>query len=371
MRILMVTMFPPPITGSSLASKMLADGLCKKHKVKKMNMMINTSFGNLREQGSLSLIKLAKSVFKTAVFSGQILFGEKFDIVYMTPGQTPMGFLKFLTIMWATRFRSTPYVIHIHGSYFRSMLKNANSWTKKIIENSVKKSSGAIVLGDSLRPMFKDLLPEEKIYTCPNGVEMELFATEEEIAEKTKRWRNDDVIRIVFLSNLMESKGILDLFESIRILKKKGTKVHLDVAGAIEPDVKDKVNDFLSKLESEVRYHGILEGEEKKNLLLKNYLFCLPSKHPFGEGQPISILEAMANGCGIVATDHGGIKEILDKSYGLVVEKDNPEDLAKTIIKAWRKNDIPTYSWGQAKKTFSSKLFIERIEKLIKYIAES
>jgi len=369
MKILMVTMFPPPVTGSSLASKMLADGLCRKHKVKKLDMIINTSFGNLSEQGSISLVKLAKSVFKTFFFTTRTLFGEKFDIAYITPGQTVMGYLKFVPIMWAARFRSIPYVIHIHGAYFRNMLNNANGWKKEAIENSVKKSSGAIVLGDSLRSMFKEILPEEKIFTCPNGVEEDFFSTEEEILKKTKRWRNDDTIRIVYLSNLMESKGILDLFESIRILKRCRTKVHLDVAGAIEPDIQDRVKDFLKELESEVRYHGILEGEEKKRLLQRNYLFCLPSKHPFGEGQPLSILEAMANGCGIIATNIGGITEIFDRSYGFVVERGNPEDLAKTIIKVWGKNDIPSSSWNQAKKLFSANQFLERIEKAFQQIA--
>ncbi len=369
MNILMVTMFPPPVTGSSIASKMLADGLCKKHKIKKLNMIINTSFGNLSEQGSISLVKLTKSILKTFFFATRTLFGERFDIVYMTPGQTEMGYLKFVPIMWAARFRSIPYVIHIHGAYFRNMLNNANGWKKEAIKNSVKKSSGAIVLGDSLRSMFKGILPEEKIFTCPNGVEEDLFATEKEINEKIKRWEKDDTIRVVYLSNIMESKGILDLLESIRILKNKGTKVHLDVAGEIEPDIKERVKDYFSELEPEVRYHGVVEGREKKRILLLNYLFCLPTKHPFGEGQPLSILEAMANGCGIVATDLGGIREVLDKRYGFITERNNPKALANNIIKAWAKNDVPNFSWNQAKKSFSAKQFLERIEKTFQQIA--
>jgi len=63
---------------------------------------------------------------------------------------------------------------------------------------------------------------------------------------------------------------------------------------------------------------------------LRNYIFCLPTYYP-NEGQPISILEAMANGCAIVTTDHGGIKDVVTKENGIFVGKSNPCDLKNAL----------------------------------------
>lgn len=112
--------------------------------------------------------------------------------------------------------RKIPYVIHIHGGYFRKMYNITSGWKRKIIDKSLNGLAGAIVLGPSLRYMFEDLVPNDKIFVCENGVEDEIFATEEEIKDKIERWKNDDTIRIVYLSNLLKTKRILDLLEAVK-----------------------------------------------------------------------------------------------------------------------------------------------------------
>ncbi len=244
------------------------------------------------------------------------------------------------------------------------MYNGLRGWKKRIVDKSLRGLAGTIVLGPSLKYMFEDLVPDEKIFVCENGVEDEIFATEEEIKQKIERYKIDDTIRIVYLSNLLESKGILDLFEAVTIVGGQGKKIHLDVAGAIELAIEDRVKAYLEELGDTVTYHGVVEGKKKKELLLNNYIFCLPSKHPYGEGQPISILEAMANGCAIVTTDHGGIGDIVNEEYGVFVEKRRP----RSIANCFEELDCETKmikGWFEASQKYRKDQFVSRIERVL------
>ena len=361
----MITQFPPPITGVSLASQMLFEGLKKNHTIKKVNMIVDKSFGNLSDQGKVSFSKLMKSVYKIYHCVFKVICSSGLDTIYITPGQTVAGYLKYAPIMWAARIRKIPCFIHIHGGYFRTMYDGLRGWNKRAVDNSLKGLAGAIVLGPSLRYMFEDLVPNDKIFVCENGVEDEIFATEEEIRQKIERYKTDDTIRIVYLSNLMESKGILDLFEAVKMLRNRGEKIHLDVAGAIEPVIEARVREYLSELGDAVTYHGVVKGKKKKELLLNNYIFCLPSKHPYGEGQPISILEAMANGCAIVTTDHGGIRDIVNEECGVFVKKHDPQSIAEAFSERIYQESVILRTWKEANAKYRADKFCERIERIV------
>lgn len=360
MRILMIGPFPPPIHGMSLANRMLRDGLVERgHQVETLNTHTGTSFGNLKNQGRFTPIKLVGSVSQILKGLVRILFGPRLDVVYITPAQSEWGYLKYTPFIFSSANRGIRVFIHIHGGYFRTMVDASTGWKRGLIKKSLDRISGTIVLGPSLRYMFEGLVPDGKIFVCPNAVEDEIFATKEEIEEKITRWERDDTIRIVYLSNLMRSKGILDLLETVNGLKKEGLKVHLDVAGAIEPDVDLEVRRYLSELGEVVTYHGVVQGRQKKDLLLRNYVFCLPSKHPFGEGQPISILEAMANGCAIVTTNHGGVRDIVEESFNIFVGKKGIPTIAEALCST--RPNWALSAWEIACKNYRKNDFIDSL----------
>jgi glycosyltransferase involved in cell wall biosynthesis len=362
----MIGPFPPPIHGMSLANRMLRDGLVELgHQVETLNTRTEISFENLRDQGRFTPKRLATSVSQILKGILRILFGSRLDVVYITPAQSELGYLKYSPFIFSSAIRKTKVFIHIHGGYFRTMFDASKGWERRLIKKSLDLISGAIVLGPSLRYMFAGLIPEEKIFVCPNAVEDEIFATKEEIEEKISRWEKEDTIRIVYLSNLMRSKGILDLLEAVKNLKNEGIKVHLDVAGAIEPDVESEVRQYFSELERVVNYHGVVEGLKKKELLLRNYIFCLPTYYP-NEGQPISILEAMANGCGIVTTNHGGIKDVAEKAFSLFWDKgDNENQPLENVLKQI-KSYFSLFAWEAACKNYREMKFVNNIISFIK-----
>ena len=101
--------------------------------------------------------------------------------------------------------------------------------------------------------------------------------------------------------------------------------------------IKEAQNIFHSKiadndLSSVITYHGIVEGEAKSKLLSQANVFVLPSYYNI-EAQPITIIEAMAYGCAIYATEYRGIPEMLeDRVNGRFIKAMDSQDLMDKLL---------------------------------------
>jgi glycosyltransferase involved in cell wall biosynthesis len=83
-------------------------------------------------------------------------------------------------------------------------------------------------------------------------------------------------------------------------------------------------------LKNNFRLAGFVKDEDLPLYYNVADFFVLPSKS--GEGLPLVALEAMACGLPVIATNVGGIGEILMKDYGKLVPPNQPESLAKAIL---------------------------------------
>ena len=83
-------------------------------------------------------------------------------------------------------------------------------------------------------------------------------------------------------------------------------------------------------IEDNFRLAGFVADEDLPSYYNAADFFVLPSKS--GEGLPLVALEAMACGLPVIATDVGGISEILIEDYGKLVPPNKPEMLAEAIL---------------------------------------
>jgi glycosyltransferase involved in cell wall biosynthesis len=84
------------------------------------------------------------------------------------------------------------------------------------------------------------------------------------------------------------------------------------------------------ELEKNIKLLGFISDKELPAYYNAADFFILPSKS--GEGLPLVSLEAMACGLPIIATDVGGIKEIIEDKYGIIVPPDDPDSMEKAIL---------------------------------------
>lgn len=362
-KILMIGPFPGSLNGQTVANQTVYEGLKYKYNVDIINTLKESDFTDKSKQGKFILSKFLK-ILKELINENKKILKGKYDIVYMTSGQSFLGFMRFFPYMLTCIIKKIPYYNHIHGGYFRKMYDSQSSFKQKLLDFFIKKSSGMIVLGNSLKNIFEGILQEDKIYVCENGVQDDIIATEDEIKEKIERYNKDTKKRVLYLSNLMEEKGILDLLKVSE--KFNDVEIEFNLAGAIEPSIKDKVENYLKKYPNKIKYHGIVSGEEKKKLLLENYIFILPTYYS-NEGQPISILEAYATGCAVITDESiGGIKDIFESQKNGISCKNKDADDIFNKIKNINEEKYFEKNYKKLLEKYTKKKFIKRIERILK-----
>jgi glycosyltransferase involved in cell wall biosynthesis len=359
MNIVMIGPFPNPINGCSLANKILYRFL--QNSGNKITF-INTSTQTLSSrQGNFFSVKKFLSFLINYTDIHKII---KADVVYITPGQTFFGLTKYSPFMSFALLLNKPYVLHLHGNYLGNEYKQLKGLKKIIFKKYINKCSAAIVLSDSLRTNFKDLLHPSKVFVVENFVEDYLLT-------QPKNPKKTDVLKILFLSNLLREKGIIVLLESLNLLEKKGIKYEAHLAGHIENNLSNEINSYLINLKKNVTYHGPIYGEKKHNLLEYCNVFVLPTYYSM-EGQPISILEALATGNIIITTKHAGIPEIVGDKHGYFIPLKDHIALANILEKISYdiKKEMSLFSESNrkyARLRFTEDKFGSKILSILKY----
>lgn len=320
MKILFIAPLPPPVTGHSLAGKVFLDELIKFHQVEIINLSKESFKQGVNSfERIIQVIRIIKEIWSNK---------KGVDVIYFTISESIAGNIKDLFI-YLICFNSLPrMVIHLHGGSIKKLIFDKSRLLFSINRFFIRRLWGVIVLGQSHVDIFSDIIEKKKIHIVPNFAEDYLFIGEKEIKDK---FANTEPLRILFLSNLIQEKGHNELVDAYLALDDNLKKrVKIDFAGEFESDVQK--TEFLNKIDGikGIHYYGVVGGAEKKNLLSRAHIFCLPTC--LNEGQPISILEAYASGCVVITTDQGGIGDIFkDKINGFEVQKKSANSIKLAI----------------------------------------
>jgi glycosyltransferase involved in cell wall biosynthesis len=224
----------------------------------------------------------------------------------------------------------------------------------KIVVNS-KHMKDLVVNWYNIRP--------EKIVVIPNGVNFEKFNK----CETRVALPGDPAV--LYVGKFSKRKGLDILFQAVKEARSELPKLKLHLIGWGDQEFFRRLAKKLG-IEDFVVFHGWFE-EQELPAYYKSADFCVfPSKY---ESFGLVFLEAMASGCPIIVTPVGIIPEIIiHGKNGLIVEPDNPDLLAKTILmlahdvslrKKLSQNAIETvkkYTWDRI-----SELYIVLYKKLL------
>ncbi|QIA52017.1 colanic acid biosynthesis glycosyltransferase WcaL [Pantoea agglomerans] len=189
------------------------------------------------------------------------------------------------------------------------MLPISNLWKNKLIEMGC---------------------PPEKIHVTRMGIEPEKFNFQPRQAFQTP-------LRIVSVARLTEKKGLDVAVKASAILKQRGGQFQYTIIGNGDQD--EMMRNFIARegMEDCVSMPGFKPQEEIRRALSEADIFLLPSKTAADgdmEGIPVALMEAMAVGLPVVSTFHSGIPELIENNVsGWLVEEDDPEALAETLLK--------------------------------------
>jgi len=316
-KVLIIGPFPNPISGVSIANKVVEEILNADLNfiVEKINTsypIFDEQIGEFSIQKFLFYLRINSSFFKVL----------KNNIIYITPGQTFFGVLKYALFIVAASALRKELIIHVHGNYLGKEYQSLKGIKRVLFYFLVSRFTKGIVLSNSLKQNLTPFLKDKNIFSLPNFAQDYLYT-------KDKKFVKDE-LRIFYLSNLMKEKGIFCLLNALKNLEKNNIIYKAKIAGNIDQNYSKEILKLFTELKN-AEYIGIVNGDDKKSLLEWGNIFVLPTFYKM-EGQPISILEAMATTNLVVTTNHAGISDVFqDKINGYFVEKNNENSIEKIL----------------------------------------
>ncbi len=358
-KICFIAQFPPPMHGLSKAVETVYNS--------ELNNEVNPSsqleFEKVDITNNMDFLKNLLKISRS-----------KADLFYFTISQTKGGNLRDLIIFKLLELQHKKCLIHLHGGYYRQLVdKDMSGWQRRANYKAIRKLAGVIVLSESLKRIFEEMIDDNKIFVVENCVDDQYLLTDQEIEEKLKNLGQVDVLHVLWLSNFIRSKGYPFVLEMAKAEKERvdvggDKRFHFDFAGKFfEESEKEYFDSYVkeNKLEEYITYHGVVGGEQKKELLKKCYIFALPTRYP-NEGQPISILEAMGNGMFIITSDHAGIPDIVkDGVNGIVINREIVASELYDKVEKIKKREVFTCTKRNASKIreyYSEKEYIYKMK---------
>ena len=331
--------YPPLGGGAATATKNLLKQYSKRddievdlitssvgeERVEQFSKNINIYFLDIKKRGELhnqSKINLLRYSFQ-ALFKARKLDREKdYDVIHAL-FVYPCGFLAMLI--------DDDYIVSLRGSGVPFYSKKYY-WLDKFIFQYLskiiwKKAKYVIANSQGLKELALKTIPDQEIGVIYNGVDWV-----EELPIK-----KEEKFIVVSTSRLIERKGLNYLIEAFGKFCKGKDDVELRLYGG--GDKREMLEGIVKNLGIEGKITFL--GEQPREVVYEDIggysVFVIPSKN---EGMSNSMLEAMARGLPIIATDVGGTRELIDERNGFIVEKENTEQICEALEKLYNNKEL-------------------------------
>ena len=351
-RILCILHLPPPVHGAALVGSFLKESALVNGTFDARYVNLSAS-GSLEQVGRFSFGKV-RSVSRLLAEVRRTLRAWRPNLVYMTPSSKMPGLLKDALVARLVRRKGCKVVLHFHN---KGVETRQDCFVDDRLYRMLFRDAAVILLSNLLYPDIRKYVPMDRVSFCANGVSVPVVTH-----------RPASVPRVLFLSNMIRSKGVSVLVEACRILKERGVVFRCRLVGALSADYPGDslATEIRTKgLGDFVTYEGPRYGEEKWTAFTEADMFAFPSYYP-DECFPLVVLEAMGAGLPVVTTDEGAIPEMVrDGEDGVICPKKDPSALADALGRLLADPGLRTRMGESAKDRYQSSFTLERFERSI------
>lgn len=324
---------PSPIHGSSIVGKHIYNSLLINKSFETSYINLGTS-NSIHEIGNNFYVKIARYlniIFKTL----KQLITNKPNVVYVAITAKGIGFYKDAVIVFIAKLFGVKLVFHFHN---KGVSLNQDKFIDNILYKLVFKNTKTILLSKLLYCDIKKYVNETSVYYCPNGIPILNATYKNDTVEKGKT-------QLLFLSNLLESKGVFVLLNALKKLKDRSVDFQCSFVGC-EGDISTstfnkKVNSL--NLVKQVSYLGSKYEEDKIAILNNVDIFIHPT---FSDCFPLVLLEASQFELAIVSTYEGAIPEIIEDGVNGCLVKQKDIDTLASKLEFLIKNPIARKKMG-------------------------
>lgn len=259
----------------------------------------------------------------------KILVRDRPDVMYVPIARGFWGFLRDLGFLIPARLLGTRVLVHLRAGRF-DVIHDAGPMGRLVARIGTACASRGIVLGEAVRDVFGEFIPDDRIRVVPNGIDLGGWDAE---SWKSQREQSDR-FRIGYVANVYEDKGMHVMLEAMPAIRRAVPNVDLTIAGDfVDAAYHERCEAIIAAndLGECVHLVGRIDMPGKKLLFAQSHLAVFVPIKP--EGLPWVVLEAMASGLPVIGTAQGTMAEvIIDRSTGIIVPTADADALARAVV---------------------------------------
>lgn len=286
-----------------------------------INPSLSTSVANVGKVSIGKIVFMVKNIINIIRKVKNIIP----DLCYYTPTADGWGIYRDLIVLSLLKWQKQKIVLHMHNKGVRNF-SNKHRFARWAYRR-IFKNTHVILLAKELYPDIQKYVIEKNIYYCPNGMPQTNLDGYERTSVHTP-------YTFLFLSNMIETKGVVEVLKACSILKSKGVKYVCNFVGKWSTVSKERFEGLIKELgvESYVNYLGAKYNEDKISELRNADSLVFPTYYP-GECFPLVLIEAMEYGLPCISTFEGGIPSLIDDGEtGFLVQSKDTEALADKML---------------------------------------
>ena len=320
-KVLIVSPIPPPRGGIGRWTVILLDWLRFREDVKFFLVDISPRWPVVDHRRGAK--RLLGGCFQGVRDLGRVLIQLLYagpDVLHLTTSGS-MACTRDIAVLSLAHLFRVPSVYHLHFGRVPQLAKS-QGWEWRLLSAALRLARKVIVIDKATESELNPRLPAQKLLRIPNAISVDAMNPFNPSGTTQPKV-------VLFLGWVIPTKGIRELIEAWQTLNRRGWK--LVVAG---PGSRQYQQQMLHCVEGNLNVMLLGECSQLQawQLMQQAQIFALPS---YTEAFPYVILEAMAAGTAIVATQVGAIAEMLDaetdRPCGLLVQPRDTAGLARAL----------------------------------------
>lgn len=309
---------------------------------------IDTSYGKIRpkkvgvEYGKY-ILGFSFRTIKNIISLHEYVLRKDVDTLYIVASPSRLGILRNMAALIVARPHVDKIVAHVRNGNYHKIFGDA--LVQNLAASLLKRVDKFIFLSEELDHRAAPYIPSRQRAVVRNSIDEAVRCSHNEVVSRISERANRESFRVLFLSNMIRSKGCMDLVRALLRLRDCTDGISLKanfIGDWPDEQLREEFAHFVDaqNLGEIVQMHGrVTDRETIRQAYLDADVFVLPTYYP-NEAQPRSIIEAMNAGTPIIATPHASIPEyVIDDHNGYLISKKAPSDIAGAIRQLTDRSD--------------------------------
>ncbi len=296
------------------------------------------------------------------------IFVKKPDLIYTRSQSISFLFGPILKVL------RIPLILELHDPIFLDQAKK--KIRIKIEHNNFLRSDKIICTNNFVKiKLIQRGISPDKICVIPHGVKMSLFNIKEDMKEIRQKLNIPESQNVIsYVGSLEEYEGVEQIIKTMNIIEKKGVSFLLMMVGGRRHQIENLKSKIESTIKNKIIFIGQVPHKSVPKYLAASDILVYTLLPERNFALPIKIFEYMASKKPIIAPNTDPIQDIIkNKETGMLINSNNPEEIAQAIMDLLRNKPlsqkISLQAYKKVRKNYTWKVKGIKIQRCISELA--